>query len=223
VAVDLLKHCWGRFREPPTTLLMLGAHKAYEVQAYVDLGIERAVWVEGNPELISDLRARVEPHGHEARQALLYCRSGVPLTLGVTTNDAGDDQGGSASIFPRRLHAAVWPTIKDDHNLDLESVTVDALLRHDGLYTLSFDLLVLDLQGAEVKALLGATALLGCESLKYICTEVSGVELWKGGAQINELAWLLGHFDFTLIGKVVGDGGVGDVLFAREGTYHADS
>src|SRR5262249_17580699 len=70
----------------------------------------------------------------------------------------------------------------------------DDVLREHGLKPNLFELLVIDVQGAEALVLKGAMETL--RHVKAIAIEVNFVDMYRGGAQIDEIDDILGHAGF---------------------------
>src|SRR5689334_5871680 len=114
--LDVLVRIYGL---RPTGVLHLGAHEGEEAESYAKVGIDRVVWLEGNPELVEGLRKRVEPRGHRVFQALVSDRVGEPVQFHVTNNFQ------SSSILELGTHLEHHPEVHVTHTLDLTTTTVD--------------------------------------------------------------------------------------------------
>jgi FkbM family methyltransferase len=101
------------------------------------------------------------------------------------------NEGASNSLFTK--HPDVdekfdWLTETGDV-LRLKMRSLDAFLVENGIKLEKVDFLTMDIQGAELLCLKGATQLL--ESLQYIETEISKTPFYDGGVLLDELEpWL---------------------------------
>lgn len=94
------------------------------------------------------------------------------------------------------------------------STTVDELVKEKVMGPFNF--LNMDLQGAELLALHGATKTL--DSVETIYTEVNKKQVYKGCAQIGELDKFLACFQFRRVAtEWAGNAGWGDSLYVRDG------
>ncbi|MFL5844121.1 MAG: FkbM family methyltransferase [Solirubrobacteraceae bacterium] len=168
----------------PTGVLHLGAHLGEEAESYAAAGIGRVLWVEGNPELAEQLRGAVEPRGHEVVVALIDEVAGRKVDFHVTSYSQ------ASSILELGTHKQHYPDVEVSHELALETTTVDALAAdHD---VSGLNMLNIDLQGAELRALKGAAALLAQIDIVY--TEVNRAEVYAGCALVGDIdEFLAGH------------------------------
>jgi len=109
--------------------------------------------------------------------------------------------------------------IANEH-LEQTKISVEAIRLDDWAKenNISIDLLVMDLQGAEVEALKGAGELL--HTVKYIITEGCIQPFYEGAPHIDDIAALLAEYGFTLVGDNTdtwqADDLQGDYFFARQ-------
>lgn len=178
----------------PKRVLHVGAHRAEEADAYAAAGCE-VIWVEAQKHLADELAAA----GHDVRHAAIWS---VPtlLTLHVTSN------GQSTSLLPLSLHRQRYPDITVTSTSLIETTTIDSL-------GLSVDMLNLDIQGAELEALKGATRTLA--GVQWIYTEISIEELYEGQPLEDEISDWLAARGFTQTFRALTDYGWGDCLYVR--------
>jgi Iap family predicted aminopeptidase len=86
-------------------------------------------------------------------------------------------------------HRLFYPQVLPAGTLAVETSTLDELLRELDVDSHSVDLVNIDVQGAELAVLRGASAVL--RHAKAVYVEVSFTELYKGCAQIDEVEDLL--------------------------------
>jgi FkbM family methyltransferase len=189
----------------PTGVLHLGAHEGEEAAIYSRCGLDRVVWIEGNPELIPALRASLEPRGHVVLEGLLSERTGESREFFVTNN------GMSSSLLPLGTHLTSHPDVQVTHTLSLVTTTVDDLAASHDLSGLDF--LNVDLQGAELLALRGSDATL--KQVDYVYTEVNRDQVYEGAAQIEDLDRFLAAHGFARIVTRWTSAQWGDALYVR--------
>lgn len=161
-------------------VLHIGAHLGEEAEAYDEAGIKNVIWVEGNPDLIEPLEAKVRPLGHVVINALVGAEDAGEVVFHITNN------GQSSSVLEFGTHAVVSPDVHFTHDIKARLWKVDSFMIH---YQSEMNFLNLDLQGYELEALKGAVEQL--ERFEYIYTEVNHDELYKGCVRIGDLdRWL---------------------------------
>jgi len=178
----------------PKRVLHIGAHRAEEADAYAAAGCE-VIWVEAQKHLADELHAA----GHKVIHAAIWSEPTL-LTLHVTSN------GQSTSLLPLSLHRQRYPDITVTSTSLIETTTIDSL-------GLTVDMLNLDIQGAELEALKGATRTLA--GVQWIYTEISIEELYEGQPLEDEITDWLSARGFTQTFRALTDYGWGDCLYVR--------
>jgi FkbM family methyltransferase len=188
------------------TVLHLGAHLGEEAADYERAGARHVVWVEAAPDVFARLAVAVEPFGHRALQALISDRDGQEVDFHLSDND-----GKSSSLLAMKTHLHVHPDVAVIGSTRLGTTTVDTLCAHHTIGPV--DLLTMDLQGAELLALRGATETL--RSVRFVYTEVNVDELYAGCAQLDEIDEQL--VGFVRMETALTPHGWGDAFYVRAG------
>lgn len=192
----------------PRGALHLGAHVGQEAHIYAGWQVPRVAWVEANPDLVPELRKRVEKlPGHTAHEAAIWDVGGQDLLLHVASN------GGSSSLLWPKLHFKRYPEVTFQKSVRVRTQTVDGLVAGMGAQPSDFDFLNMDLQGAEGRAIAGMPEQL--RHLRWIYTEVNFEELYEGCCLEGDLRRLLEDEGFDLAECRVEGNGWGEALFAR--------
>jgi FkbM family methyltransferase len=149
---------------PANGVVHVGAHQAQERDVYRECGFKRKIWVEPHP----DLAARLRQSGLEVAECAIVRRPG-PVTLHVT----GWDQQSSV-LRPTR-----YPVTS--------TLTVDGR-RLDQLDTAGCNLLVVDVQGAELSVLRSGPL----NQFNMIIVECSTVARYKRAPTPDQvIGWLM--------------------------------
>lgn len=181
--IDLRKEL-RRFGIKPDHILHVGAHEGQEDGIYRKMNAT-PVYVEANPEVFARLRENLPER--ECHLVAISDHEGT-AELHVTSMDQ------SSSLLVLAKHAEIYPDIVETKTVQVRCTTIDQLL--DGR-TESFDVLSLDIQGAELMALKGAVNLLS--QISCIMTEVNRDELYAGCARIEEIDDFLEQHDFKRV------------------------
>lgn len=148
-----------------------GASIGHEAELYDSLGIKKVLWIEAIPDVFTVLTGNVSKYRHDAICACLSDKEDE-LEFFVSNND-----GLSSSFLPFGVHSEIHPTIEYSHSL-----TMKTSLLKDIPFKGNF--LVMDLQGAELKALEGLGERIS--EIDYIYSEVNKRETYRGCALIEE-------------------------------------
>lgn len=187
-------------------VLHLGAHFGEEAFEYAASGVP-VWWVEANPSLIPSLEQRVHPYGHHVIQALISDRDNETREFYITNNDSG----ASSSMLPLGTHQIFAPQVVVVDTISLTTSTVDTLCEQHRIHPCNY--LAMDLQGAELLALRGASQFL--QGVQYIETEINEDEVYVGCGLLPELEAHLHEFERTKI-RFEGRTGWGDAFYVRK-------
>lgn len=189
----------------PTSVLHVGAHDAEEDDDYRQCHWGDVTWVEALPDKAAALRSRfARDTSRSVVEALAWSESGVSQVLNVANN------GMSSSVFGFGTHSKDYPSVKFTGSIHLTSQRLDEALPADATY----DLINLDIQGAELHALIGLGSVL--DSARWIYTEVNEAAVYEGCPLVHELDALLADHGFVRIDTVMTDAGWGDALYIRQ-------
>lgn len=184
-------------------VLHVGAHTGQERDIYKKHGIERVVWVEANPELIEPLKAHVAPQ--PVIQAAVWSSHSNVMQLNISSND-----GHSSSLFPAGTVKKVYPDIVwDEKRVAVTTTTLDKLAADHDLT--GINMLVMDIQGAEAKALAGAWRFM--RQIDYVFVELNFESVYVGCAHAHDVERELPGFTCTAFGDT--QCGWGEAMYQR--------
>ena len=178
-----IKQGWGFV---PKYIIHVGAHEAEEYSQYQSFDPFEIHWVEAQSEKCLTLKDRfLSVPGVHIHNAALWGESGIALTLKVTNN------GESTSLLEFGTHATLYPKIFKLREIEIITKTMDEVF--EGI--IKPDFLNVDIQGAELQALIGGQELLTYAKIIYL--EVNKKELYKGAALVGEIDQFLRIKGFT--------------------------
>ena len=176
--LDLGEHL-ARHAVEPRGVIHVGAHEGEELGSYERLGFKQVVFVEANRALFERLRDRIGGRpGITVLHAAVTDHDGE-VELNVTNKDQ------SSSILDLGEHAKVYPRITVERREKVPARRLDTLLAENGLSAEDFNVLHLDIQGAELLALRGGDEAL--RGIELVETEINLAELYRGCALLPEL------------------------------------
>lgn len=202
------------FDVPITGLIHVGANRGSEYATYCARTHGPLLYVEAIPELAELVRQRLDPQRpHFMRQAVVSDVAGETVSFHVASNS-----GGSSSLLAPGRHADLYPQITFEKTLDLVAERLDDVVAERPEET-SYNVLVLDVQGAELKVLKGAPELLA--RVDAVFTEVASEPLYEGGCTFLEVTNLLAEAGLVFRAAEMNAEGWGDAFYSRSrGTLH---
>lgn len=191
------------------SVLHVGAHTGEEAAAYEAANMFPVYWVDGDPAMLPKLerhlRSVCDPKHQQHVQIAVVSDKPEELTFHLANNEQ------SSSILELGTHKVEHPDVHYIGSRDVMTTTIDAMLA-DGLIK-RCPFVNLDIQGAELRALKGATNYL--DTVKWIYSEVNEKHLYKGGALITELDDYLKNWGFRRQQTVMTPHGWGDAFYVR--------
>jgi FkbM family methyltransferase len=192
-------------------VLHIGANVGEEAPIYLELGIKKQIWIEGNPDVFLKLKHNVS--GNPQATALNYL-------IGDENRDAvfhiSNNGSQSSSVLELGTHSKVHPEVSYVNDINLPMNRIDSL----GLDLSGVDLLNIDLQGAELMALKGMGDLLRGFKAAYL--EVNKDYLYKGCPLVEDLDLFMIAFNFRRVEtKWCGNTNWGDALYINGSFKHS--
>lgn len=161
-------------------IIHMGAHRGTEAAIYNWLN-KKTIWFEANPKIINDLRDNVlQFTNQKVIHSVLSDKDDEIIDFNISSND-----GASSSLFLFGEANNIHQGIKMTHSIKLKTSTIDSIVNKNNINIIDYDFWVIDLQGAELKALKGAQNSL--ESCRYIHVEISKGDVYKNGVKWHEL------------------------------------
>ena len=164
--------------------------------------------IEANPKLVERLRSIVATTPGVSIAHCAINDTDGPVDLHVASHDD------SSSILPLKLHQRIYPTIVEDAVIQVPGLRLDGLMDSLGLNPADFNILCVDIQGAELRALRGAVKSL--EAIEAISIEINFEELYEGCAQVEDIDNFLGDRGFDRVATLTPyHSSWGDALYVR--------
>ncbi len=163
-------------------LIHLGAFDGEEVTLYRQIGEFPIVLVEANPQIYQRLAARMTGQANIFTVSAAISDHDGPVLLHLCNDDE------SGSILPLDGIGQAFPGTAEIGTIEVQGRSVDSLFadfRRAGHPAAVANVLVSDIQGAELRALRGAETTLG--QFAAVLLELSFGELYTGCAQVEEI------------------------------------
>lgn len=183
---------------PKHGVIHVGAHKCEEQPFYDRLGLKNVLWIDGNDELCRENSRIVN--------ALLSDEDGKQVDFIITSNDAM-----SSSILELKEHLIEHPDCVEKQRVRKHTTRLDTLMK---VYDQNkYDMLVLDVQGAELLVLKGGTETL--KNINCLVSEVNTKELYKDCVLLEQLDDFLTEQGFVRVFTNMTRHGWGDAVYVR--------
>lgn len=196
---DLKKY----FDVSPDGVLHVGGHLAEEFDSYQSLDFGRVIWVEVQEDLAKLIEKKVAESDDLVLVGAAWSTSGELKNLNLASN------GQSTSLLKFGTHSDNYPGVTVRDTTIVTTTRLDELLPRDS----KFDFVNLDIQGAELEALLGLGRML--DQVRWIYTEVNREEVYEGCALVGEIDTFLGDHGFSRVCTIWTSAGWGDALYVR--------
>lgn len=186
-----------------TGILHVGAHECEEIVEY-DKYLRRdcVLWIEAMSDKVEFCKARF-PDILIEQAVVSDCEDSVVFHI--------SNNGQSSSILDLGTHTVHHPHIHYVGNYECVTQRLDSILEK---YTIPFNFINIDIQGAELKALKG----MDLSSIQYIYTEVNSDYVYKGCCLVSEIDEYLGQFGFKRVETSWYNdvAGWGDALYVKQ-------
>jgi FkbM family methyltransferase len=186
--------------------LHVGAHECEELSFYHKLNLtnDDIYWVEAILDKVNKAKNRSIPNVYNA---VITDQDDKQVIFNVSNNVE------SSSILEFGTHSKEHPYVYYTDKFMCETITIDTFVKKNNIDISKLDFWNIDIQGAELMALKGAS-----ESLKYtkaIYLEVNIDEVYKGCGKMNEIDEYLSKYGFVRVLTCMTPHGWGDVLYIK--------
>ncbi|NET44185.1 FkbM family methyltransferase [Okeania sp. SIO2B3] len=187
---DLAKLC-SQNSIQPRGVIHIGAYEGEEIKAYREMGMAKVLFVEANPQVFDRLQKKMAgmPEVRVANYAL--CERNGLVDLHIAANEQ------SSSILSPKDDSDQSIYTREISKVTVEAKTLDSLLAELELPPEDFNLLNIDIQGAELLALQGATNAL--QFVDGINIEVNYEEIYQGCPLIDDIDEFLEKVGFDRV------------------------
>jgi FkbM family methyltransferase len=187
-------------------VLHIGAHTCEELPMYNQLGVssENIIWVDAIHTNVMRARERGIPNVYTA---VITDKDDDTVMFNISNNVQ------SSSVLEFGTHAKEHPNVVYVDSVEMTTKTVDTFLDSLKMDCSGLNFWNIDIQGAELLALKGASKYLQNVDVLYL--EVNTKELYKGCPLVSELDDFLAEHKFVRIVTQITRHGWGDALYVK--------
>ena len=192
----------------PKGVIHVGGHRGEEQPWYDEIGVKRTLWIEAIPESAKWMEDHFSSREDiKVVQAALSDQAGL-ADFHITNNLA------SSSLLELAKHKEYHPKIHETSVIEVFTECLTDVFYNCTQESIShYDMLNIDVQGAEMKVLRGGRDLLW--DMKWIYCEVNIEEIYKGCARLEDIEEYLDKFGFELKELEMTPYSWGDALFSK--------
>lgn len=169
-------------------ILHIGAHKCEELETYLKYTTtDKILWIEAIESLI---KQNLENHPE------------LNIINAVVSNKDGDDiefkitnLTNCSSILDLGYHKEIHPNVEVVEIIKMKTKTIQTLYKENNISLSTYNILVMDIQGAELLALKGMGSIIN--NIDNIYVEVNEKELYEGCCKLEDLDSFLFNLGFS--------------------------
>jgi FkbM family methyltransferase len=191
-------------------VLHIGAHEGQEREEYLNNNINKIIFVEANKNIFEKLNKNcVNYEKIKTFNFAVSDKDGEKVNFYVTSNESA-----SSSILKLKKHSDEYPDIVVEEIQKVETITIDTLLKNNNINFSDYNMLNMDIQGAELLALKGASEYL--KKCDVIYTEVNFDELYENCGLIEDIENHIKKIGFKRVKMFDTGRRWGDALYVKE-------
>jgi len=176
---------------------------------YDKYSIPSVIFCEANPEIFHRLTERCSN-----RQDVLCFNYAICDKVGETDFYITNNDSASSSILKLKEHLRYYPHIQEEKTITVPSITIDELFRENNLEFSNYNILNIDIQGAELLAFHGMEHYL--QHCDYVYSEINFGELYENCGLMGDVDSYLSKYNFHRKFYLDTDFGWGDALYVKE-------
>jgi len=187
-------------------IIHVGAHSCQELPTYKLLGLkdEDIVWIEAIPWKVQEAKLKGIENIYNV---VITDKDDEDIVFNITNNEE------SSSILELGTHSKAYPNIVYVNKINQKTITLDTFFERNNLDNQKYNFWNLDIQGAELIALKGATKHLPFVDILYL--EVNEEELYVNCALVHEIDSFLFDYGFKRIYTIITDKKWGDAIYLK--------
>jgi len=191
----------------PKGVIHIGANKGQELKMYRRIGFKKKLFFEPLPDMFNLLKNRLKGPDEDAYRFALSDKHGINKFYRT------DNIVSSSLLKPKDV--IKHQNIKSFHSIEVVTLTLDEFFESTLIDPGDYNVIVIDVEGAELRVFKGANNTLG--SIEAICSEVNHEPLYEGCCQKEELDGFMKSVNFKEVIHKFGFGtkSYGDSMYVK--------
>ncbi|MGC9527237.1 MAG: FkbM family methyltransferase, partial [Limnospira sp.] len=177
----------------PRGIVYVGAGDGRSLKRFANFEAAKILLIEANPETCERLTITLGDQQNIQIVPMAIATENGSATLHITNIES------HSSTLNFTGYKTLYPNLIETHKITIEKRNLDTLLSELNLSPEDFNILFLDIQGAELNALKGASQLL--DHIDAIYTTTSEEQLFQKGATLEQVNAFLNEHYFTPVAQ----------------------
>jgi FkbM family methyltransferase len=200
-----LQKLLNKYNLKPKGVIQIGSHYFQEKEVFQKVGIERFVLIEPQAQAFSVTKQ----NANDLHDCILY-NCAISDTEGTMTLFCDtSNEGQSSSLLKAERHIEIYPSIVFDREEQVEVKKLDNL----DFEKTKYDLLVIDVQGNELRVL--QSGLVTLQNINVVYLEVNFEKMYSDCCLVTDLDEFFSLHGFTRTDTGADAGGWSDAMYVR--------
>ena len=206
IAFEEIHSILARYGITITGAFHIGAHECEELDFYNRLGLtpNDIIWIDALPDKVMEAQLKGIPNVYNA---VITDTDNEDVTFNIANN------GQSSSVLQFCTHSVEHPSVVFINTIETKSMTIDTFFERNSIDASTLNFWNMDIQGAELLALKGATTNLDYATVLYL--EVNEKELYKNCGLVSDIDQFLTSYGFHCVLTCMTIHGWGDALYIK--------
>ena len=193
---------------PIKGIIHIGAHEAEEYEDYKEVSVDKIIWVEANPDLISYLENKFTGLNNiKIFNEAIFDEEKI-VSFKISNNLQ------SSSILNLKEHKKLFPDVHYVKEIQTKTKRFDNLCIENNIDINDYNFLNVDVQGADLNVILSFGDLLN--KIDFIYSEVNTIEVYEGCHTIEQFDKVMLDKGFErVMTHIYHGGGWGDALYIK--------
>lgn len=205
--LDKLQSILSEFNIKVRGVLHIGAHECEEIHIYNGIGVSNKdiIWIDAIESKVSSAIKCGVPNVYHH---VISDKDDIEVEFNISNNFQ------SSSILELGTHKVMHPNILYVDKVKLNTITIDTFFSRNKIDAKNYNFYNMDIQGAELLALKGATDSIDNVQVMYL--EVNEHELYVGCPLIQDIDNFLLKHNFKRVWTKITQWGWGDALYIKQ-------